>query len=279
MSFHGLVLRFETQAELAAEYAQNWSQGRAFVSGVTHHPLFSRNVLLLEHTASHASFEVPVEIVMVMSEGPMVGSALQFVDRSESAIEALACFVNKLDDCDHTSPASGDEQESEQAEELSDESASASDENEEGASEADEAGAPMSASQQRQQKLRDISVAERFRVARGPSLEDRTLLERIYGSAVWEALLRNPKITVPEVARMARKGTMPRTLLDLIVENDNWIRQSVVRRGLLANPRLSPEAVAKVLRTLSARELKLVPQQTAYPPVVRTVAQRLMRGS
>jgi hypothetical protein len=91
--------------------------------------------------------------------------------------------------------------------------------------------------------------------------------------------LRNPKISVPEVAGMARKGTLPRPLLELIVDNENWVRQPVIRRALLGNPRLAAESAQKVLRCLNPRELKLVPQQTAYPATVRQAAQRLLRGS
>ncbi len=258
-----LVLRFDSQPLLAEEYGKNLSEGRAFVSGATHLPLFSRCTLVLEHTPTHTCLEIAAEVVMVMSEGELHGSALQFLDRSREAREALEHFVHHVDDSPMVSLPPLDPLQDEQAD---DEDAQSRD------------PIRMSLSQQRQQKLRDLPVAERMKVARGPSLEDRTLLERIYGNAVWDALLRNPKITVPEVARLARKGTMPRTLLDLIVENDNWIRQGIVRRSLLSNPRLSPEGVAKVLRTMSGRELKLIPQQTAYPPQVRAVAQRLMRG-
>ncbi len=289
-----LVLCFETQAQLLDEYARNLGQGRAFVSGTTNLPLFARALLVLEHTATHSCFEIPVEVVMVMAEGPMQGLAVQFLDRSQAALDAIAQFVNQIDESSLLSSAppraaylseapahdcaderlAGEPANEQPLAELSDDAlADAS------TDDAGRAAYRPSPSQARQMKLRDLSVAERYRVARGPNLEDRTLLERIYGHAVWEALLRNPKITVAEVARLARKGTMPRPLLDLIVENDYWIRQSVVRRGLLANPRLSPDGVAKVLRTLSGRELKLVPQQTAYPVQVRTVAQRLMRGT
>jgi hypothetical protein len=95
---------------------------------------------------------------------------------------------------------------------------------------------------------------------------------------VWELLLHNTRITIPEVATMARKGTLPRPLVDLIANNEQWIRQPVIRRALLANPRLSADGATRVLRCLNQRELKLVPQQTAYPLAVRQAAQRLMRG-
>jgi hypothetical protein len=130
---------------------------------------------------------------------------------------------------------------------------------------------------ERQLRLRNLDVGERLNVARGPNMQDRILLERIYGAIVWEPLLRNPKITVPEVARIAKKGTISRPLVDLIVDNEAWIHQSVVRRALLGNPRLSPDNATKVLRTLPQRELKLVPKQKAYPALVRAAAQRLLK--
>jgi hypothetical protein len=131
---------------------------------------------------------------------------------------------------------------------------------------------------ERQQRFRNLEVGERLRIARGPSQEQRVLLERIYGSAVWDALLRNPKITIPEVARIAKKGTLPRPLIDLICDNEQWIHQSVVRRALLANPRLGADSAMKVLRTLPQRELKIVPQQRAYPATVRAAAARLIKS-
>ena len=41
-------------------------------------------------------------------------------------------------------------------------------------------------------------------------ITDVATLERLYGKQVWESLLHNAKVTVPEVARIARKGTIPR---------------------------------------------------------------------
>jgi hypothetical protein len=127
-------------------------------------------------------------------------------------------------------------------------------------------------------KLRNLTPEQRIHYARSSVQEERVLLERIYTSAVWDLLLHNPKISVPEVARMARKGSMPRPLLDFIVDNEQWVRHSLIRRALLGNPRLTGDSITKVLRALPPRELKLVPQQTAYPPAVRQAAARLMKG-
>ena len=128
-------------------------------------------------------------------------------------------------------------------------------------------------------RAHNLGLQERLRIARSSVLEDRVQLERAYGSAVWEALLRGPHITIPEVARMSRKATLPRPLLDLIADNERWIRNSLVRRALLSNPRLGPESVQKILRALPKRELRLVPEQTAYPQAVRNAARRILQSA
>ena len=127
-------------------------------------------------------------------------------------------------------------------------------------------------------RLRGLTVVEQLRVARDGELHERIALERIYGKAVWEALLRNHRVTAPEVARIAKMGTLPRPLLEVIVSNGAWLGIPEVRRALLANPRLAADHIPRILRHLGKAELKLVPNQTAYPLAVRDAAKRLLRG-
>jgi hypothetical protein len=139
--------------------------------------------------------------------------------------------------------------------------------------EAPEDAAPASV----QERLRGLSVVEQLRVARDGAITDRIVLERLYGKTVWEALLRNTRISIPEVTRLAKMGTMPRPLLELIVGNPAWLKVPQVRRALLANPRLSQDMVAKLLLLLPRDELQVVPQVTAYPTAVRMAAKGMLR--
>lgn len=142
---------------------------------------------------------------------------------------------------------------------------------------AEDAGEDLAAAANVQERLRGLSVTEQLKVAREGTQTERVVLERIYGKAVWDALLRNTHLTIPEVARLARMGTMPRPLLEVIVANPAWLQAPPVRRALLSNPRLSPEMVQKVLAALPREELKLVPQNTAYPAAVRSAAKLVLR--
>ncbi len=126
------------------------------------------------------------------------------------------------------------------------------------------------------ERLRGLNAQEQHRLARGGTLPERVQLERMYGPAVWEALLQNGRITTPEVARIAKKGTLPRPLIELIGASAAWVAAPEVQRALLSNPRASATVITKVLRAMSRSDLQKVPQQTAYPQSVRLAAKKIL---
>jgi Tfp pilus assembly protein PilZ len=299
-----LLLTFENRAALTEEFEKNLAHGRAFVAGSADLAVFSACTLTLEHPDTRKRLSLGCEVVMVLDQGKARGTGLQFVDRSDQNIERVRTFIGEqvapseavrraplatpFDDNETTgvlTMTTGQQPPSDDANEGAGETDELDDLDEEtnpfGASSADEhppGSAQHAIVAARAAKLRNLTAEQRIHYARSSVQEERVLLERLYGSAVWDLLLHNPKVTVPEVARMARKGSMPRPLLDFISDNEQWIRHSLVRRALLANPRLTGDAITRVLRALPPRELKLVPQQTAYPPAVRQAAARLMKG-
>lgn len=143
---------------------------------------------------------------------------------------------------------------------------------------ADDAGEPAPG-EPVQQRLRHLPLAQQIKKAHSAELHERILLERMYGKNVWEALLRNPRLTAPEVARIARVASLPRPLIEIIVGNGAWLQIPEVRRALLVNPRLGTDQILRVLRLLPKHELKLVAVQTSYPYPVRDAARRLLRDA
>ncbi len=127
------------------------------------------------------------------------------------------------------------------------------------------------------ERLRSLTLAQQVKVAISGELAERILLERLYGKNVWEPLLRNPRVTGPEVARIARMGALPRPLLEIILNNGGWLQIPEVRRALLTNPRLGTDQVMRILRLLPKHEIKIASTQTIYPLAVRDAAKRLMK--
>ena len=129
------------------------------------------------------------------------------------------------------------------------------------------------------ERLRGLSLAQQIKLAHNGEVSERIVLERMYGKNVWEALLRNPRLTGPEVARLARMGALPRPQLEIIVGNGGWLQIPEVRRALLSNPRLGTDHIMKILRLMPKHELKLAAIQTAYPMAVRSVARQILKDS
>jgi hypothetical protein len=127
------------------------------------------------------------------------------------------------------------------------------------------------------ERMRGLTLAQQIKAAQHGEVGERIVLERLYGKAVWEALLRNPRLTGPEVARIARMGALPRPLMEIILANGGWLQIPEVRRALLTNPRLGVDQIQKILRMLPKHELKLAAMQTAYPFGVRDVAKRMLK--
>lgn len=127
------------------------------------------------------------------------------------------------------------------------------------------------------ERMRNLPLHEQVKLAKKGGVTERILLERTYGKNVWEPLLRNPALTAPEVARIARMGALPRPLLEIILGNGAWLQIPEVRRALLSNPRLGTDQIIKLLRMMSKQELKLACTQTAYSMAVRSQAKTLLK--
>jgi hypothetical protein len=127
------------------------------------------------------------------------------------------------------------------------------------------------------ERLRGLTLVQQIKLAGHGETSERIVLERMYGKTVWDPLLRNPRVTTPEVARIARMGGLPRPLIELICNNGAWLQIPEVRRALLSNPRLGTDQAIRIVRLLPKHELKLACTQVSYPQLVREAAKRVLR--
>lgn len=127
------------------------------------------------------------------------------------------------------------------------------------------------------ERVRSLSSPEQQKLARNGNYAERLALERAYGKGVWESLLVNPRLTHPEVARIARMGTLPGPQVEAIATNPGWLAAPAVRRALLSNPRLTGPLIEHVLKALPRAELAQVSRQVTYPTAVRNAALKLVR--
>jgi hypothetical protein len=310
MALPEVRMSFADRAALERELDQNLRQGRAFLTQASELPVLSECVLVLVHPDHGGELCLPAQVVMVNPSGPMCGmglalrscgpddilrlqefaadagprrgaAALGATHSADTRSEARAEAPASLDDM--TAPAEAVSDSVAAVDQLVDTELPLSEEQElsldDSELEADAESSPASDLQvgSRHDKLRHLNAAQQLKVARTGELSDRIAVERLYGKQVWDALLHNPRISAPEVARIARKGTVPKPLLDAILENGAWIKADAVRRALLSNPKIGAEAVLKLLRITPKHELKTIDKGSAYGMAVREAARKLLK--
>lgn len=270
-----LSLRFDSEAALRREYESNLRHGRAFIAGAGGVERLASCTLTLQRSDTGGVVKLPALVVLVSEAEPMVGVAVQMTDgpwreQLEQFVEWGGTIDSGAAQSEIVEPGPVDTDEVHGA--ASDESEAAVDDEDP----EDRRSGGFTAPSHRHLQIRGMSLAERSRIAHGSSLEDRIVLERVFGSSVWEMLLRSGTVTPPEVATIARKGSLPIPLLELIADNANWVRQDVVRRALLTNARLPQTCITKILNSCSKNELKLMAAtQGAYSAKVRSALAAL----
>ncbi|MDD5307322.1 MAG: PilZ domain-containing protein [Deltaproteobacteria bacterium] len=232
-------IEFESRAALEKDFEQNLRNGGAMARGAIEAVEGEVRKVEIVHPDDGRALTLVGRVVWVGEQGGARVVGLAFVDFGPDMRKELAGFVGE-----HKAPPAEDK----------------------------------SPPESMYDRLRGLSTAEQMKMARDGEVTERMALERIYGKGVWEPLLRNPRLTLPEVARIAHMGSLPVPLVDLIVSNGAWLANSTVRRALLGNPRLGGDAVTKVLRAMPQGELRLIPKQTAYSMQVREAARRLLRA-
>jgi hypothetical protein len=260
-----LQLVYDSRERLALDCEQNLYKARAFVPGASGLDTRERCTLLIGVSSCDA--EVSVEAEAVWS-GP-AGVGLELVGLGASKRAELEAFVRGA----ATDAARAEAASSEQGSAEPEESETPAADPDEG-DDATAAGGRVPRNVY--ERIRGMSSREREETARHGSLAERVALERTYSGAVWEGLLQNPQLTQPEVARIARNGTLPKPLVTTIVANAGWLSNGEVQRALLSNPRCSGAQLERVLRAMPQSELARLSQHCPYRAEVRAAAARLV---
>ncbi|MGH7272225.1 MAG: hypothetical protein ACREJ3_17485 [Polyangiaceae bacterium] len=247
-----LTLAVDDPDALRALIETDLSKRRAFVPGASGVEVRSACDLVIHHAGR--THTLAGEVVFVRDEDPGRGVGLALAPLDVDALSLLRAFAQESSEAGEGA-----------SEEAGAEGAAA------GPSEVDRDAPPRL-----HERLLALSGIEQQRLAASGTLPERIALERMYGPNVWATLLENGRLTIPEVARIARKGTLPRPLVEAVAANATWLAAGEVQRALLSNPRASAAVVDKVLRALSRRDLQRVPVQTAYAMPVRLAAKRML---
>jgi hypothetical protein len=126
-------------------------------------------------------------------------------------------------------------------------------------------------------RIRALSQMEKLLLAVKADRTERALLLQDNDPRVLLSLLRNPRLTVDEVARLAKSSFLNYQVADVIIKTSQWMANLDVRIGLIHNAKTPPAFALRILPTLPESEVRSI-ARGGTNMALKTAALRQLQG-
>ncbi|HKS21671.1 MAG TPA: hypothetical protein VJZ76_02645 [Thermoanaerobaculia bacterium] len=126
-------------------------------------------------------------------------------------------------------------------------------------------------------RVRGLSQMEKLLLAVKADRSERAILAQDNDPRVLLSLLRNPRLTVDEVVRVAKSSFLTFQIADVIMKASQWSGNLDVRVALIHNPKTPPAFQMRILPTLPEGEIRNI-ARGGTNMALKTAALRLLQG-
>jgi hypothetical protein len=125
------------------------------------------------------------------------------------------------------------------------------------------------------QKINQLNVQERVRLAVSGMKSERMILAKDRNSFVVLAVIENPQITREEILRIAQNEKPGKEVIARICENTIWMKDYSIMYAVLKHPNAQIARVSPFIKKLNSRDLQDLADNRHCNPVIRSVAREL----
>ena len=126
------------------------------------------------------------------------------------------------------------------------------------------------------QRLGQMNVAERMKVAMKGTKEERSILIRDPNKLVSASVLSSPKLTESEVEAFAKMANVSEEVLRIIGMNRAWVKNYGVIAALVRNPKTPLSVSMNFVQRLNEKDLKMIVlDRNLQEPLKLAVKKRL----
>jgi hypothetical protein len=127
------------------------------------------------------------------------------------------------------------------------------------------------------QRLAKMRVIDRIKLAMSGGQTERLYLIRDPNKMVQRAVLQSPRLSEREVEGFASMANLSDEILRLIAGNRAFIKNYIVAKNLINNPKTPLDISLHLLPRLNPSDLKFLTMNKNIPETLRTTAMKLQR--
>lgn len=127
-------------------------------------------------------------------------------------------------------------------------------------------------------RIRDLSIAQKVRLAMIGTKSERSILIRDTNKIVSRAVIRSPAISDSEAIKYASMKSLPDEVVKYITTNKKWLRHYQMKKALVTNPKTPTALAIRLLRHMRSSDLKAIARSRGLPGPVAKSAKQLLKS-
>lgn len=124
----------------------------------------------------------------------------------------------------------------------------------------------------------EMGIAEKIKMALTGDKEWRTLLIKDSNKLVSGAVVKNPRISEPEILAISKSAIQNDEILRVICLNKEWIKNYQIRKALVLNCKTPLPAALRFLGSLTEKDIASLAKSKNVSTVIANQARRLLLG-
>ena len=125
-------------------------------------------------------------------------------------------------------------------------------------------------------KIRKLRPVDQMQLARRGNNEARQVLIKSPNKLVQECVIKNPRITIEEVMKIARDKSMREELIRMLTFNRDWTKNYQIRLNLTWNPKTPFPTAMKFLALLNEKDLAAISRSKQVPGMLAVAARKMV---
>lgn len=127
-------------------------------------------------------------------------------------------------------------------------------------------------------RIRGLSQMEKILLAVKSDRSERMLIVQDNDPRVLLSLLKNPRLTIDEVARVAKSSFLTYQVAEAITKTGHWMANLEVRLALVHNAKTPPQFALRILPTLPESEVRAIARSATNMALKHAAMKRLHGG-